>query len=1249
MLQLDSATTTLHMTGGCGITTQGYLAVEAENLALTSYRAYNLVPDMDYPLLRDKSQASQPQYPLWELFAAGEPNVTPLSSPAGFLDDKAVLLFIELKKEGLRNCNPNDCNDRGSQVTVTVRRLLIDADDLAKVMAEAAGLAAGQTVADLEASLLVGLNLPDLRLPRLDVPETALVSTQQVLAAFYRVFYDTGLARHTGAALSAAYAAFKPLLQDLYPNDPFAGFQLKFGFLEDLSGNAAQFYFLQYYCDLFDDLLRGYDEMRWKGVELVCTCCPGEHPFPRHLMLGIAQPVSVANPELYRQGFSPACLGEQQREAFRQLFQRLVVMVDSFTYQPRLPDPSSDAPIDRQVRITPSVYGARPLAEKALPYYYGLSGTPPLYHLWNPEHSRRRRANQNLGYRSDEYTPAAPPFVLDALRYDLEPYDFLRIEGHLGKPYQSVLDTLLRLKARYRLPIEILALRTGAFDETAQLAASNKTRFPDLEALYDVLREELLTNLCEGVRYLYDVVANVDLPGGTPSHPLLQRRAPQYRYGGSTVGAWYEKYLASFLARPYIDVDQHKTDANAILTVYCALFTGTTGLPNSLYAHVVSIYYMSTLSETLPASLDALAYADFENKCQDLLSLTRYFRSDVSKQVTADLQQFIPQEALIDHFDQVLYGCNLEAIKALHEEYLRRLRELKQQQMLGYFLRQHPGIQHKAGVPLGGTFVLVYHQEANARAFMLDERARAMFDAPLAAGGLKTAAFGTLDSLAVSRALGRIGRNSTLVKDPDVRMVLASLTGEVPEADIRPVTEDDDDSLISQSVRSLEKGTVIADFFLPYRCAGDGPGVQYVLPLPPLGLSVKLSCTNEAGNAATLEPIGGQAPYAYQLDDQPFKALTTPVLLSAGDHTLAVRDSAGAQSALQTVSVPSALHIGQEAYIDDVNAMTYQVRFTVTGGVMPYSADNGSLDVSTYTSDPVPSEQPLRVNISDCAGCSVHREFSRIVPPRCDLPCDGLAMRCGHRFWLPEPEPEPERRFVRVQLKVDVFRFELRAGGMVDLTSEVEAILSGVSSDDLNNNFDAVAQKWTDQINRLIAGAIDDDDWLRLDYTRNIGGMAVLGIEYFVCLKFEFRIRAVIMRSNIDTKLPIETLYTPAGTEINVGPDFPTVVIPPFNCSRIAKCDPERPVTHDCTDVDLTLKINQRLEGNQLTLKFTATGRDKPVAFLWEVQDCLPSVSANKSDTLTVMSGSPTVKSIRLTAFTERGCAVVATGQFTVG
>jgi hypothetical protein len=1217
-LRLDGGT--LHLSPGCGTTTEGYLVVESDAAELTAYREYTLPLDVDYLLLRDKSQPGRPSYPLWELFPAGEPDTTPVSSPDGFLDNKAVLLFVELKKGGLRNCSPNDCNDRGSQLVVAVRRLLIGVDDLAKVIAEGAAEGSGLTTADLEALALSRLNLPDLRLPRYDVPNTSPTTSEQVLATYRKVFADAQLAAKAKAAFSAAYAAFKPLLQEQYASDPFSGFSGKFGFLGNGDGDSAQILFLQYYYGLFDDLLRAYDEMRWKGVELVCSCVPSELLFPRHLMLGVPKPIGV-NAALYRNGFAPACAGEELRGEFLALFARLVGIADSFTHQPPLPAANT------QIRITPSTVGTQALACRAIPYYYTQAGATPLYQRWSPERTRRGRANQNLGYRSTEYVPAAPAFVTDALRYDLEPNNFLRIEGHLGKPYQQVLATLLTLRNQYRLPIEVIALRTGAFDESAPLVSGESARWSDLEALYDVLREQILDALTEGIRFLYETPADSGEPAGTPKHPLLKKRAPQFNYQAGAIGAWYEKYLGNYLARPYIDVDQNNIDLGAILMVYCGLFTGTTGLQGKYYPQVVSIYYMTKLSETLPDKLDALAYADFENKCQDLLALTRNFRGDSRANVPGSLSEFVPQEDLVDHFDQILYGCNLQAVHALVEEFQRRLRQLKQQQVLGYFLQQHPGIQHKAGVPLGGTFILVYHQQD-------------------AAAAPQEFLFGDLTHRSqgkesVKRALRRLGGDMRYADDPDMRELISALGGE--GGGNTGVMGAAGTSPIAAALEGVGNGAVIADFYLPYRVGGDGPAIEYVLPLPPLGLSIALGCTDASGSAlATLTPEGGMAPISYQLDGQPYQLLAGPVALAVGEHTLAIRDSAGAESAPQDISVPSQLRLGEPEYQEDPASMTWRASIPILGGVLPYTTSSGgAIDINRYLSESAPSGDAVKVEISDSAGCATGGEYSHEVEPACDLPCEGVARRCGFRFWM--PDGDRERPFKETSTEVASFKFEFREGKVVDLGGEVQAILAGIKPDDLNASYDKVVNAAINNINKLVAKAVGSDDWFILKYDVKTLGMPVLWIEYFSCLHFEIRLAFRGVQG--ENQFSIDSSYTPEGTALFSG----RVRIPPFNCATIHKCDPNRPVEQGCKGLDLKLEISAKSAGRDvIALSANAVGPE-PVLYLWEVQETVPIVAEGKTTRVTVTVRQPYIKNIRLTAYTEEGCVAVATSQINLG
>ncbi len=193
-LEIKLTGSTIALSKGCGVTSEGYLIVEPDDLSLVSYRTYTLPPDLDYPQFKDGTN----QYNLWELFEAGTPNTTLLSSPANFLDDKEVVLFLELKKEGLRNCSPNNCDDKGSQVTATVRRLLIAKSDIDKIIAAANGLGSGLTSSDIDALLSARLNLPDLKLRRFDVTSTNPVTSNDVYTAFLNMVRTGGLAHRDG-------------------------------------------------------------------------------------------------------------------------------------------------------------------------------------------------------------------------------------------------------------------------------------------------------------------------------------------------------------------------------------------------------------------------------------------------------------------------------------------------------------------------------------------------------------------------------------------------------------------------------------------------------------------------------------------------------------------------------------------------------------------------------------------------------------------------------------------------------------------------------------------------------------------------------------------------------------------------------------------------------------------------------------------------------------------------------------------
>ena len=1298
-----SAGAVIRLTRGCGVTSEGYLVLEPEDVSLVAARPYTLPPDVDYPTFKaapTSGTGSATQYPMWELFAAGEPNTTPLDADANFLDDKAMLLFLELKKQGLRNCSPNNCDDKGSQVTVTVRRLLIATADLEKIIAAANALGSGLTASDLDAALTAKLALPDLRVRRFDVPNTGPATANDVYAGLLNVFRGVKLALATGNALNAAYDAFKPLLQATYPVSPFGTFSAQFGFLDSAPTSTTQVRFLQYYVDLFEDLLRAYDEFRWKGVELLCACSPPDGLFPRHLMLGLLHPETASHPAAYRQPFLPSpavgCCAAESKTVLT-MFSRLAGMVAQFSNTPGLPAANDSARIDPQIRITPSVLGPEPLAARAIPYYYKEDGTPPLYRLWNDEKTRRNRANQNLSYRYDEYVPAAPAFVSDPLRYDLEPCNFLRVEGHLGKSYQHVLSTLLLLRSQYRLPVDFVAVRAGVYDDTQPVDLTKETaRFQDLEALYDSLREELLSSLAAGAMDLYDIpIAGNTVPGGTPQLPLLKAYDPDYRYPAGSVGAFYEQHLQSLQAVPYIDIDQTLISdpafASQVLKVYCFLFTGVTGLPSENFPHVVCIFYFSKLAEILPAQLDALGYDDFANKYQDLVALVRYFRTIAVTQVPTDLQSFAPRVELIDQFDQVLFECKLEPIKAVHVEYVRRIGELKKSQFLANFLQQHPGIRHKAGVSLGGTFVVVYHgvppsplgpgrasivnTALFAEAFAKEAQLRitpsmsvlresaAVSAAPASAttdisiAQMADAIRGTnVKALELTDAITRIGSDKVLAQNPDVNFLLGALTGRVPIVPGAGLTQGLDavaSKIIGAAVNELLDGTVIADFFLPYRIAGDIPGTQFVLPKMAPSFGMRVACTGTGGIATvTLDVKGGEGPYDVSVDQGAYQALADGTLsLQAGTHAVKIRDAAGTETDPQSITIPDPIVLGTPEFTCQLGM--YTATFSLSGGTPPYTVNGKPVPAgtSTFTTDPVTSGATLAVEVVDSVDCSASASFTHTCPPPCDLPCDGVSLRRGYRMWLPDPAPnDPYKEFALADL---VFSVESSPGKPVDLSAKVRAVIKAQPADLAVPVFPKLVNSWLAQINKIIASEPSLSEggkvsWLMLSYEPiGPGRLGTLWIEYFQCLDFDIRVATRFALSSGAESLQLA--YAPAATTMRVNDQ--AAQSPAFSGVRLDKCNPDTPPESLCPKTpQFVLKINTvSTDGTAVRLAVAADPASPDLQFLWEAQNANPPVGNGPTFATKFTQDAGTAGVVIVTAFTGAGCIVTQSARIPLG
>jgi hypothetical protein len=1261
-IKLTTGNASILLSKGCGVTSHGYLIVEPEEeVALVEYKTYTLPDEVEEytPFKYDATGSGnannniRKQYDLWELFEAGEPNSTKLT--ANFLMDKAVLLFLELKKSGLRNCSPNNCDDKGAEVTATLRRLLIGKNDLAKIIAATYGKGPGLTPVELESLVLKRLDLPDIRLPRYNVPNTGLATSEDVYAGFLDIFRDNSLAKETGMALSNAYKAFEPILQVDYPADPFANtFWGKFGFLDSVPVSADQVRFLQYYYDLFDDLLKAYDEFRWKGVDLMCACCPRGSLFPRHLMLGLLEPATDTKSGIYRHPFlaSPAISScDEHTWELRILFHRLVEMVRSFTNVPIVPSGNNNNQDVTDIRITPSKLADVPLSDKAIPYYYKQDGTVPLYQRWNATKTRRHRANQNLGYWSQDL-PNVESFVNAPLNYDLEPYNFLRIEGHLGKNYQSVLNTLLTLKREYRLPIEIIALRTGAFDEkmTANLGKED-CRFQDLETLYDVTREEWLCQLVKELTYLYNIkfttVGGSEENGdnGKSQFALINRYAPDFVVLKNTLGSLFEKDVTG--------------QGGGVSDINANAFVNYIKLYEYGNYHILNTFsFFIKLGETLPDNFADFDFADFEARYKNLQKVIEALEANRERlEVVEKLQgnqALLNWEELDDRLESIIYACRLNAFKALWDEYVRRIREVKQKQFLNFFLQNNPGIQHKSGVTLGGTFILVYHQEDEppANKNLVDEPKLTVMPSPGAGSVLGSGRFPLSDTEhkleTVTKKIQGLKALSELDKSIIVEALRKSLDPKVNlEEFMKNIRAASIGKIISDTVEELPNGTVIADFYLPYLCCSDCAPVTFSLPALPPSFTFEVGCTGESKEAkVTIKPMSGVPPYSIKINGGSFVPLSDSGQLSlpTGDHIVIIQDDRAIQSTPKSISISETLNMGDESY-ECNDSEQYIIKFDVSGGRPPYTSKWGSFEGTTFTSNPFQSGEEAKIIITDSAGCKTSKIFKHTCAETCELPCDGEAIRCQFRFWA--PVGSPGRLLEDFKFDIGILNFEGPNSKNISLRSEVQNIIKLFDKGSFNNNFEkAVKDTWITPLNKLIADKTGSDNWLKFDYLHDADEkFGTLSIERFKCLKLIFSFTVIYKINGVQENIKI-TYSSDSGLEIT-----PTgaamVTIPPLACETRNKCKSGSQWKPIFTQKPFDLEINALPPPaapltnlpTELNLTFSAkTSRANaaPKIFVWEADGANPPLANGETVTFKIPRTATSLR-IRLWAFTEDG------------
>jgi len=809
---------------GTGVTSEGYLAT-LDDITYSRYLPYDAVQKEYYdPFV---SSLLIQKFPLWELKEkASDPGTSPLTLP--FLtgngkdeDSKVVVLFVELYLDQNKNCDPASCDDKGETVNVNLRPLLVRKTDVGALTAGKGGNWINTDYAGLK----------ETRLPRFDVPFRDIVTGADLLGAF-KSLLPKDFIEKVQAMLTSAWTLFKPVVGAQYPDNPFKNLGDRFAFLYGSSLTATHLRELQYHCDYFGDLLAAFREFRQAGLDVLSACCPDSSLFPRHLLLDLAVHGATDAHSAYRHYWTPSPLFQRRDliDRLRSLFHRLVLMQKRY----QIPESAgSTANPDPQIRITPSLLSDAPLSAKAIPYYFDAAhpATDALLNVWNFGKTQIGQAEQILSYHADEY--AKEDFAANPLKYDLEPYNFLRIEGHLGKTYGHALNDLKKKVKRFRLPIDVIALSLG--NDGTGTEPLDPMQLGEIQMQFETLRTEVICCLRKQMSY-WGALQPKEVVGGKvkaasmkmveemmvapeaapktapkaapasvrmeaavkPSDSQSAAMAAKLAYvqkgdlAKSVLGAAQEglvKEYLQFQAKGDFDLsripDPEPVFSPSVITHYALIIMdemeeiarllsvdsvlsldvdalkthsdGLTGVSQKL-ADIVAkqidapdpVNRIRTyVNESEKPIVDSIASVvpgmtlDTSNKVIVLLrNLNEEDKGNLVGQLIRDRASSPNQMKIIDGYygklasagtaSPSLYDsairdaaalkellqrlrnsnclCSLESFLRLRQLILQAVASMRDANLFSNFVGKHPGIQHKAGAPAGGTFILVYNR-----------------------------------------------------------------------------------------------------------------------------------------------------------------------------------------------------------------------------------------------------------------------------------------------------------------------------------------------------------------------------------------------------------------------------------------------------------------------------------------------------------------------------------------------------------
>ncbi len=680
-----------------------------------------------------------------------------------FLQNKIVLLLLEASLIDQKNCLTTNCDDKGKRMEFKVRPLLLDIEEVETILLN---------------QILHPIGKP-ISIPRLNVPKKNLKTGADIRTAYSDLSEGT-MQKEIAAKSKYLAQCFKSLSAQV--TDFEALLEVAEIMEKTVEENSRRLHF-QYVWDWLRDLASAYNEiLHYYTLHCRTLCCANEALFPFHVLLGYAdsakgKAITISKPitsQRVRTPWIPVAerCSSNEMQVLTALLKRFTYIIKHFEVPEYAKTP---------VRIIPGLFGKYQLSEKNIPYYY--ADVDKLVNYWNPQKSLVGLQDTQLSYFASQYTDSDE--VKNPLHYDLEAYNYFRIEGHIGNNYQEVLKSILDQQQNFQLPFKVIALNATEFLKNRSNVTNANIVWTDLELDYDLVRRDYENIIGKSKSWLIKNKERIE---------------------------------------PFFEI-KRKNELN-------------------LYIQLLELARKS-MEENFVDFLPI--YDEFIETYERIEDISSFHREHIFSLLQRGGSKNDPSdnflmEDVIDHLDAVITVCQKGEFRALYQAAVEKWQKVQLNMTLSEYAKKHPGMEHIAGVTKGGTFIIVYQDRrkvkpkrptniiasndfvASANTAMAGLASETFAAAAQPAKKAKIAPSDTCDDK-MNELLNSMGSFVSNYFSAEHAKPLIAYMLDYTKFE-RPTEDELADTIPSQ--------LVIADFYLPYICCSEGDSliIQIVNPKP---------------------------------------------------------------------------------------------------------------------------------------------------------------------------------------------------------------------------------------------------------------------------------------------------------------------------------------------------------------------------------------------------------------------------------